>query len=80
MSEHQHPLERWLTAKKVRPAHFAARIGVSRSYLSELLSGKKLPSRTVALAIQAETAIPAGALMGLATVAADAAHAEAGAA
>lgn len=49
------PLGKHLTAKGIKPAHFAKRVGVSRSYLSELLAGKKCPSRKVALLIERET-------------------------
>ena len=39
-----HPLSRWLFDQEERAVKFADRIGVSQSYLSEVLAYKKMPS------------------------------------
>lgn len=48
-------LRQYLAQANRSQSEFARQIGVSRSYLSEIASGAKLPSLTVAAAIERET-------------------------
>jgi len=50
-----HPLRRWLFEHQSTMLEFADRIGVSQSYLSEFLRGKKSPSAEVMKRIVAAT-------------------------
>ncbi|WP_083783465.1 helix-turn-helix domain-containing protein [Maritimibacter alkaliphilus] len=54
-------LARYLREGSIRQRVFAEQIGCSSSYLSEILSGRKIPSLTLAFAIERETkgAVPA---------------------
>ena len=44
-----------LTAAQIKQGDFAQRIGISRTYLNEIVCGKKLPTLEIAFAIQRET-------------------------
>lgn len=48
-------LRTYLIASKTSQARLAAVVGVSRSYMNELVSGTKTPSLPVALAIEKAT-------------------------
>lgn len=48
-------LRAYLLAKGLKQSDFAAKIGVSRAYLSEIVSGDKTPSLDVAFRIEAAT-------------------------
>lgn len=45
-------LNRYLKDRKRRPAEFARELGISKSYLSEILNGKKGVSLDLALKIE----------------------------
>lgn len=55
------PFAKWLDSDAETQSAFARKIGISRSYLSEIASGKKRPSLALAFKIESATegAIPA---------------------
>ena len=48
-------LSNFLKSAGVRQSEFAATLGISRGYMSELVSGAKAPSRALAIRISNET-------------------------
>ncbi len=50
----QHPLKTWIDAN-TSPAKFARDVGLSESYLSEILSSRKSPSLGLAARLSAAT-------------------------
>lgn len=51
----ENPLSAYLTAENIKAAAFADRLGVSRSFLSRLLSGEREADSTILASIQRET-------------------------
>lgn len=51
-------LHQYMTARKLTQRELAARLGLSVSYVNELLKGNKTPGLRVALRIQEETGVP----------------------
>lgn len=49
------PLREYLTSQKISQAEFAARMGVSKGYMSELVAGRKAPGLDLAVKIEDET-------------------------
>lgn len=50
-----HPLKKWLEASKQTEAQFAASVGTTASYVSNLINGHRYPSRRMAQALSAAT-------------------------
>lgn len=47
MSKAIHPLRRWLFEHQETQAHFGTRVGITQSYLSEIISCSRRPSLDV---------------------------------
>lgn len=60
-----HPLAAWLEARSLGRSVFADQIGISESFLSQVLSRKRRPSLEVAVKIERATdgQVPASALL-----------------
>lgn len=48
-------LKKFLRARQQKPAHFAKELGISKSYFSEILNGKKGVSLNLAFKIESAT-------------------------
>ena len=48
-------LATYLKSSSIRASAFAASVGVSKSYMSELIAGRKMPSLTLAVTIAEAT-------------------------
>lgn len=52
---HDHPLSRWLAEHRVQQAAFAQGVGVSKGYLTQLLTRTRTPSLDLAVRIETAT-------------------------
>jgi transcriptional regulator with XRE-family HTH domain len=60
-----HPLSEWLKTRGEMQKEFAARVRTSESHLSQIISGQRRPSPSLAVRMEQETKIDARRLLGI---------------